>query len=485
MASIKITENSPLIKEWDYEKNENLSPLDCTERSHKKIWWKCELGHSWLQTIANRSAGCNCPYCSNRKILIGYNDLATTHPEIAQEWDYKKNDKEVTPENVVSGSKRKIHWICKEKHRWIISIENRATKGSGCPYCSGRIAIEGIDDLATTNPKIAETWHPTKNILKPNQVKVKSNRKIWWMCEKKHEWQTTVYNRWQGKGCPYCSNNKILIGYNDFPTIHPELFKEWNFNKNTIDPYSITGGATKNIWWICSEKHEWEQNIGRRTKKKSLCPTCSYSNLFSVQEKELFNFIKNLLPPEFEIKENSRKVIFPQEVDIFIPELNLGIEYNGLYWHSDKGRKGNNYHFEKWEKCYDKGIHLITVWEDDWNFKKDLKKNIEQLIEIKQINKKDHSIDEMLKNKFVKVLKNNKNEISISIENDFSYYSIQDFENKGFEIELFENPKLFYVSNKKRINKKPTQDRILKLYDCGKTVMKLNKNCKEGYISLN
>lgn len=97
-----------------------------------------------------------------------------------------------------------------------------------------------------------------------------------------------------------------------------------------------------------------------------------------------------------------------------------------------------------------------------------MKKNIEQLIEIKQINKKDHSIDEILKNKFVKVLKNNKNEISISIENDFSYYSIQDFENKGFEIELFENPKLFYVSNKKRINKKPKQDTVLKIYDCGK-----------------
>jgi len=58
-----------------------------------------------------------------------------------------------------------------------------------------------------------------------------------------------------------------------------------------------------------------------------------------------------------------------------LPELNIGIEYNGLYWHSEQNKE-KEYHYNKWKLCNDKGIQLITIWEDDWNYKKDIVKSI-------------------------------------------------------------------------------------------------------------
>jgi len=79
----------------------------------KKVWWKCELGHEWeasIDHIANR--GCNCPYCKNKKVLTGFNDLATIRPDLLDEWDYEKN-KDIDPTMIVPGTAKKAWWICK------------------------------------------------------------------------------------------------------------------------------------------------------------------------------------------------------------------------------------------------------------------------------------------------------------------------------------------------------------------------------------
>lgn len=102
-----------------------------------------------------------------------------------------------------------------------------------------------------------------------------------------------------------------------------------------------------------------------------ICTICNKIESGSDSENQLFNFIRENYPGG-SIIQNDRKMI-GSEIDILIPDLNLGFEYNGLYWHSDI-YKDKNYHLNKTEKCKSLGIKLVTIWEDDWKFKTDIVK---------------------------------------------------------------------------------------------------------------
>ena len=170
----------------------------------KKVWWKCSRGHEWQATIASREKGSGCPICSNQKVLAGYNDLQTTHPELAKLWHPTKNGL-LTPQMVTYGSGQKVWWQCENGHEWQRAID-QWLKGIGCPYCSGRRAVAGKTDLATQNPELAKEWHPTKNgELTPQDIRPKSGKKVWWQCAEGHEWEATIHNRSSGRGCPECA----------------------------------------------------------------------------------------------------------------------------------------------------------------------------------------------------------------------------------------------------------------------------------------
>lgn len=134
------TVNPKLAAEWDYEKNGDLTPDMVTSSSNRKAYWKCENGHEWQATIANRNRGNNCPYCSNKKPLPGYNDLATVNPKLANECHPTWNGN-LKPTDVTSGSSKKIWWRCaKCGYEWACSVYRR-TQGSTCPKCRGQIKI--------------------------------------------------------------------------------------------------------------------------------------------------------------------------------------------------------------------------------------------------------------------------------------------------------------------------------------------------------
>ena len=101
---------------------------------------------------------------------------------------------------------------------------------------------------------------------------------MWWKCSEGHEWESKILNRKKGHNCPYCSNQKILEGYNDLATINPYLAKEWNYSKNKkLLPTQISPKSGKKVWWKCNEGHEWEATPHYRSYN-SKCPKCNKTN---------------------------------------------------------------------------------------------------------------------------------------------------------------------------------------------------------------
>ena len=284
------TTHPEIAKEWDYHKNRTLTPQEVSKGNKTKVWWKCKKGHEYKATITSRIKGCGCPICSGHKILIGYNDLATTYPELTTEWDYHKN-KTLTPQKVTKGCNKKVWWLCERGHSYKTTIATR-TEGGGCPICSGKQIQIGFNDLATTHPEIAKEWDYTKNkSLTPQNVTRGSETKVWWICEKGHSYETKVINRTAGNGCPYCSGQKVLIGYNDLATVHPEIAKEWDYENNfDLKPEMFTAGSGKKVWWKCPMNHSYIAMIAKRTGEKTGCPVCSAS----IGEKTIYKVLNDL-----------------------------------------------------------------------------------------------------------------------------------------------------------------------------------------------
>ena len=133
------TQYPQLAAQWDAAKNGTLTPELVTAGSNRRVWWRCEKGHSYPAVIAHRvRSGSDCPYCSNHKVLPGFNDLATIEPVVASQWHPTRNGS-LTPQQVTPGSRRKVWWLCDKGHAWRAVVNSRTGKQRcGCPICAGK-----------------------------------------------------------------------------------------------------------------------------------------------------------------------------------------------------------------------------------------------------------------------------------------------------------------------------------------------------------
>lgn len=211
------------------------------------------------------------------------------------------------------------------------------------------------------NKKLMAEWNWNKNNelgLNPEELTCGSNKKAWWICSKEHEWKATIYNRSNGKNCPYCSNQKVLIGYNDLATTNPKLAKQWHPTKNgKLTPQDVTASSGKKVWWICNKEHEWKAIIASRNRGNN-CPYCAKEKQTSFAEQAIYFYCKKITTAI------NRYIEFGKEIDIYLPEYNVGIEYNGMYWHKHKEQHDK----DKIVYFAHKGIRIITVKESNKNF---------------------------------------------------------------------------------------------------------------------
>ena len=266
-----------LLREWAVDKNGPLRPESISYGSTDQVWWQCKKGHLWQAAVNHRTAGhTDCPYCSGRAAWSGETDFASRFPELVSEWHPIKN-LPLTPERVLPGSEKKVWWRCSLGHEWRATIHSR-TEGSGCPVCANRAVAPGINDLEHQFPELAQEWHPMKNgTLTPREVTAGTKRKVWWRCEKGHEWCASVQSRTlDGTGCPVCAGRVILPGENDLASQFPALAQEWHPTKNgSLLPSQVALTCKRKAWWICPLGHEYVAAVGMRTMRNSGCPYCA------------------------------------------------------------------------------------------------------------------------------------------------------------------------------------------------------------------
>ena len=229
--------------EWHPLRNEDLRPENVRPGSNKKVWWQrfCIEGsaHEWKASIDSRVKGTGCPFCAGKRILLGFNDLATTNPELVDEWHPTRNG-DLTAHTITRSSSRKVWWMCRnDDHEWEATVASRTGNGSGCPRCGAKVrARNGAipkagESLADVFPEIAAEWHPLLNEgLTAGDVKFASTKRVWWQrnCTPGgplHVWQASVNTRTDRRrstaGCPVCDGKVVQPGVNDLASQRPDI----------------------------------------------------------------------------------------------------------------------------------------------------------------------------------------------------------------------------------------------------------------------
>jgi predicted GIY-YIG superfamily endonuclease len=238
-------------------------PTTILSGSGQKKDWKCNKEHIYSSTVNNRtSSGNGCPICSGHQVLKGFNDLQTKFPAVALE-AYGWN-----PEIVTNKSGQKKDWKCSKGHIYVTTIAKRTSNGNGCPICSGHQVLKGFNDLQTKFPDIAAEaygWDPTTTLPASNQKKE-------WKCGTGHIYSSVVASRTSnGNGCPICSGQQVLKGFNDLQTKFPDIAAEaygW-------DPTIIMPGTDQKKEWKCNKGHIYYSSVSGRTGRGSGCSICA------------------------------------------------------------------------------------------------------------------------------------------------------------------------------------------------------------------
>ena len=358
MKTFLPTARPELAAQWADPSRE---PSTVTPGSGYKALWRCELGHEWRATVYSRVSGTGCPVCAGKVVLPGFNDLASQFPDFLVEWDDERS-----PHEVLATSSTKASWRCAEGHVWNAAVYRRTVEGKGCPTCANRRVAPGFNDLASRYPLLAAEWDDASR--GPETVTPGSNVLISWKCDLGHTWQMTPNARVSGRqGCPICAGRQVVPGFNDFASQCPELLAEWD---DPRDPASVTSRAGYYASWKCAKDHTWKARIIDRHRFG--CPECNAMNFVSAFEREVTGYVKNLLPVgavQTSVRRFRKAGV--NELDAFVPSMNIAVEANGVFFHSERFRSPE-YHHEKVAACEALGIRLVQVWQDDWEQKRDI-----------------------------------------------------------------------------------------------------------------
>ena len=250
----------------------------------------------------------------------------------------------------------KVKIICPE-HGVFEQTPGNHLKGRGCKYCGGTHKM----DTKTFIDKSKSIHNDLYDYSSVEYVNNHTLVKI--ICPEHGVFEQTPNNHTSKKqGCYECLGK--IHDTNSFINVCSNVHDN-KFNYSLVNYVGITGL----VKIICPEHGLFEQRCDTHRNGNVGCNGCT--NGTSNEESEISNFITSLGITHIR---NDRSVLGGKELDIFIPEHNIGIEYNGLYWHSESFID-KNHHLNKTNLCEEMGIQLIHIFSDEWVNKTDIVKS--------------------------------------------------------------------------------------------------------------
>lgn len=261
---------------------------------------------------------------------------------------------------------KKVNVICREHGEFYTFPSGHMNRGVGCPKCKGvsarlRYSLGVEQFIKRSNTIHANKYDYSKVVYKNLGDKVEI------ICPKHGSfWQTPNDHINCGGGCIKCGIESQRLTTEEFTqraeAAHGKLY---DYSRVNYVRYR------DKVEIICPKHGSFWQIPGNHIHNESGCPNCSSS----IPEQQLTEFIQSI--SDTEIIRNSKKFITPLELDIYLPEFNLAIEYHGLLWHSEAyNRSPRTLHHEKYKKCAGMGIQLLSIFSNEWLEKPDIVKSI-------------------------------------------------------------------------------------------------------------
>jgi hypothetical protein len=341
--------------EYDYSKVDYKS-------YGEKVCIVCTKHGEFWQTPANHLKGQGCPKCKFEKLSLSRKyskeDIIDKAKTIYGDlYDYSNVE--------IRGDK--ISLVCK-KHGLFSQTIGHFLEGHGCQKCGREKAHKKTTLTTQIFIEKAKEIHGDKyDYSKVNYI---NNRtKVCIICPKHGSFWQMPYSHLIGKGCKKCSIEESAKNLSFSKNEFIKRAKEVHGDKYDYSKVNYINSKTP-ITIICPEHGEFTQIPSDHLTGYG-CPHCGHH--ISKWEEEICNFLKE---NETNIIQSDKKILEGKEIDILLPDYNIGIECDGLRWHSEEFNKDKNYHLLKTEECAKKGIRLIHIFEDEWKTKPDIVKSM-------------------------------------------------------------------------------------------------------------
>lgn len=363
-----------LIGQWS--DSNTLDPTEVSIGSGREVLWRCTKEHTFKRTVRKFAQSQICPICKGIEVITGENDCITLFPEIKQTVIINQDILELSKTG--KSSTKIFTWRCIDcNSEYTMRLSSYIDSKRKCKDCRTSRNFKPGSTIVDVFPELVSMWS-NSNILTPDQIAYGSSKYWNWVCSLGHEFKAIAHkmNRKIKTICPICNDDQIQPGFNDLAIILPEIAEQWS-SENLLKASEIGIGSNYSARFICTEGHYFERIVANHVTAGGRCPDCqTIPPGSSLLELEILKFIKESVTVETKVIHRSKDL--GVEVDIWIPDLKLGIEVNGDYWHSNEmslktlGITAAERHLRKLLKVEEQSATLLYVWESDWRSRKSL-----------------------------------------------------------------------------------------------------------------
>ena len=318
---------------------------------NEKIKFICSI-HGVVEQTARCHLNSGCPRCSGVKKTKedALKDFESIHGDFYNydEFEYK------------SAFKKSVI-ICPKHGRFLQNYNNHFHCKKGCPKCgserAGSIRKGSRESFIKNAIKVHGDRYSYDNLIYTG-----GHDLVTITCKKHGDVEVTASNHLRGHHCPYCSGRKFSL--EDF------LQKAKDIHGDKYDYKHVESDYSRKIKIVCPEHGEFYQDMHGHLAG-NVCPKCSKNH--SKGEEELYKFV--LTNFDKDSLNKFRGISDVTELDVYSPSKKIGIEFNGIHWHSERYQP-KDYHINKTQACKKNGINLIHIFEDEWKNKVEICKSI-------------------------------------------------------------------------------------------------------------